>query len=239
MAGRTFLVTGATKGIGRAITERLCNRGDQVVGVARQPPDASFPGTFFAGDLKDANQTELLFRHIEASQQIDGVVNNVGWGIQQAIPDLTLDALRDVMNINLQPAVLAARIFSPKMTERRFGRIVNIASIVVLGAPGRSTYAAAKSALIAFTQSWAIELARSGITVNAVAPGNTATEGFRRHCPPGSERESVLTRRVPVGRLAEPADVAAAVAFFLSDEAGFITGQTLFVDGGASVRGTL
>ena len=236
MSARTFLVTGATKGIGLAITGHLHDRGDRVVGIARHAPDSSFPGTFVAADLRDAGETERIFRRLLETEVIDGIVNNVGCARPQAIPDLTLAAFWDVMNINLQPALLAAKIFSPGMIERGFGRIVNIASTVVLGSSGRSTYAAAKAALVSFTQSWALELAKARITVNAVAPGNTTTEGFRLNCPPGSDAEKRLMVRVPMGRLAEPTEVAAAVGFFLSAEAGYITGQTLFIDGGLGLR---
>ncbi|MFL5338845.1 MAG: SDR family oxidoreductase, partial [Gemmataceae bacterium] len=214
----------------------LHDRGDRVVGIARHAPDFDFPGKFVAGNLRDAQETERIFRRILETDVIDGVVNNVGWARPESIPELTLAAFWDVMSINLQPAILAAKIFTPKMIERGFGRVVNIASTVVLGAPGRSTYAAAKSALVSFTESWALELAKDRITVNAVAPGNTTTEGFRRNCLPGSDSEKRQIGRVPMGRLADPADVAVAVGFFLSEEAGFITGQTLFVDGGHSLR---
>jgi NAD(P)-dependent dehydrogenase (short-subunit alcohol dehydrogenase family) len=236
MPGRTILVTGATRGIGLAVTQLLHGQGHRVIGVARNAPDATYPGQFVAGDLRDPGETERLFRHLAETEAVDGVVNNVGWGLAQPIPDLTLAGFWEVMNINLRPPLLATKLFSPKMAERGFGRIVNIASSAALGAPGRSTYAAAKAGLIAFTQSWALELARAGITVNAVAPGNTITEGFRRHCPPGSDVEKRQIARVPMGRLADPAEVAVAVSFFLSEGAGFITGQTLFVDGGLGLR---
>jgi 3-oxoacyl-[acyl-carrier protein] reductase len=236
MPERTFLVTGATKGIGLAIARHLHDRGDRVVGVARNAPDPGFPGKFVAGNLRYAEETERLFRGILETDVIDGVVNNVGWARPETIPELTLTAFWDVMSINLQPALLAAKVFSPKMIERGFGRIVNIASTVVLASPGRSTYGAAKAALVSFTHSWALELAKDRITVNAVAPGNTTTEGFRRNCAPGSDMEKRLIARVPMGRLADPAEVAAAVGFFLSAEAGYITGQTLFVDGGFGLK---
>lgn len=232
MPRRTFLVTGATRGIGLAVTRHLHEQGDRVVGIARNAPDADFPGKFVAGNLRDAQETERLFRGILETEVIDGIVNNVGWARPETIPELTLAAFWDVMSINLAPALLAAKIFTPKMIERGFGRVVNIASTTVLGAPNRSTYAAAKAALVAFTRSWALELAKDRITVNAVAPGNTTTEVFRRHHPPGSDAEKRQIARVPMGRLAEPAEVAAAVGFFLSESSGFITGQTLFVDGG-------
>lgn len=232
MPERTFLITGATKGIGLAIARHLHDRGDRVVGVARTAPDQTFPGTFLAGDLQDATATERLFRDILETDSIDGIVNNVGWGVRQTIPELTLASFWDVMTMNLQPALLAAKVFAPKMAERRFGRIVNIASTVLRGSAGRSAYGAAKSALDSFTRTWASELAKHRITVNTVAPGNTATEGFQHSCPPGSDAEKRLMVRVPMGRLAAPAEVAAAVGFFLSADAGYITGQTLFVDGG-------
>ncbi|MEO7243786.1 MAG: SDR family oxidoreductase, partial [Rubrivivax sp.] len=115
------------------------------------------------------------------------------------------------------------------------GRIVNIASRSLLGRVEGSMYAAAKAALVGFTRSWALELAAEGVTVNCVAPGPVATEMFEHNNPPGDPRRDRLLGAVPMRRLGSPAEVAAAVAFFLSAEAGFTTGQTLFVCGGASI----
>jgi NAD(P)-dependent dehydrogenase (short-subunit alcohol dehydrogenase family) len=124
------------------------------------------------------------------------------------------------------------------MRAARFGRIINITSLVTRGLAFRSSYAAAKAALESITRTMAIELAADGITANAVAPGPTETELFRSNNPQGSEGEARYLSRVPMRRLAHPSEVAAAIAFLASKTAAFITGQTLFVDGGAGL-GTL
>jgi NAD(P)-dependent dehydrogenase (short-subunit alcohol dehydrogenase family) len=121
------------------------------------------------------------------------------------------------------------------MRDRGWGRIVNLSSLVVLGVANRTAYAAAKAAMMSFTRTWALELAQTGITVNAVAPGPTETDLFRQNTPVGSDAEQRFLSLVPMKRFGKPEEFGAAVAFLLSEDAGFITGQTLFVDGGASV----
>jgi 3-oxoacyl-[acyl-carrier protein] reductase len=121
------------------------------------------------------------------------------------------------------------------MRAARFGRIINVTSLVTRGLPFRTSYAAAKAALESITRTMAIELASDGITANAVAPGPTETELFRANNPAGSEGEGRYLSKVPMRRFAQPAEIAAAIAFLASDEAAFITGQTLFVDGGAGL----
>ncbi len=235
MTKRTFLITGASKGIGRALSERLAREGHHIVGIARDATDKGFPGTLVSVDLADRAATDEALATLAKNYDFDGVVNNVGYIKLGAIGEINIDDLEESFRRNLTPSVQAVQAALPAMKAKRWGRVVNVSSLTVLGVRDRTGYAGSKAAYAAFTRIWGLELAPFNITVNTVAPGPTGTEMLRKNSPVGSEAEARFISMVPLRRLGEPQEIAAAIAFFLSEDAGFVTGQTLFVDGGGSI----
>jgi NAD(P)-dependent dehydrogenase (short-subunit alcohol dehydrogenase family) len=234
MASRRVLITGASKGIGRAVADRVAAAGDVPIGLARTKPE-DFPGEFHAVDLADRAATAATLDAIVAAEPVDAVVNNFGFAQMARIGSIDLDRLLDTYDLNVRTAVQVAQAALPGMLAAGWGRIVNVTSLTTRGTPERTPYAAAKAALEACTRIWANELATTGITVNAVAPGPTETELFRERSPIGSEREARFLAAIPMRRLGTPREIAHAIVTLLDEDAGYITGQVIRADGGGSI----
>ncbi len=230
------LVTGGSRGIGRAIVARLIQDGYQVVNFSRRPPDALLPGeTFRSVDLGDAAATREAACELAAERRVLHLVNNAGMIQVANIEDVIEAELQRTLALNLTAPVLLLQALLPAMREAQYGRVVNIGSRAALGKGGRTVYGASKAGLAGMTRTWALELAADGITVNTVAPGPIATELFNQSNPPGQPKTLALEASIPVRRVGQPEEVAHSVAMFLDKQAGFITGQLLYVCGGMSV----
>lgn len=229
------VITGATRGIGRALVERLAGQGHHVVAIARQPPEGDLSAEFVSIDLADVPAAREALADIAKRHPVTNLVNNAGAPFPQAVQDVTVEAFQGSIDINLRSALLCAQAFLPGMRAVKRGRIVNVATRAILGKDLRSSYSAAKAGLVGFTRTWALELAQEGITVNAVAPGVVLTELYQRNNPMDEASVAKVTGRVPMRRFGQPDEVANAISFFLDDLSSYVTGQVLYVCGGASV----
>lgn len=232
---RTVLITGASRGIGLAIAQRLSHDGHHVIGLARSVPDTAFPGTFKRVDLGDSKETESVLKDIAQQFDVDSVVNNAGLTTSSTLEETSVEELDKILALNVRAPLQCVQACLPSMIRSGRGAIVNIASRAVLGMPRRSAYSAAKSGLIGFTRTWALELGKHGITVNAVAPGPVQTELYRNNNPMTPEQRAALEEKIPLKRLGDPADIAGSIAFFLSNDSRFVTGQVLYACGGLSI----
>lgn len=238
LTNRVALVTGSTRGIGRAIADTLGECGARVAVVGRDKARASEVAhelgrgaVGFACDVSDTASVAQLVADVEGEfGSLDILVNNAGITRDNIVMRIRDDDWNAVIDANLRGAFAAIRAASRGMMKRRWGRIVNISSVVgITGNKGQANYAASKAGLIGLTKSVAKELGSRNVLVNVVAPGFIDTEMTAAMTP---EARSGLIGAIPLERLGSPADVAAAVAFLASDHAAYITGQVIVVDGG-------
>ncbi len=235
MTDEAVVVTGASRGIGRALVEHLAREQRKVIAISRNAPEQPMPAEFVSIDLANAASARDKLEEIASRYTVTRLVNNAGAPYPESLDDVTLENYQAAMDINLRAALLCTQAFLPAMRKSGFGRIVNISSRAALGKEMRASYGAAKAGLIGFTRTCALELASAGITVNAVAPGPIATELYLRNNPSDEKSLKAVSSRIPMQRLGRPEEVAAALAFFLRDASSYVTGQVLYVCGGASV----
>lgn len=234
---RLALVTGGTRGIGEAISIGLKEQGYRVLASFQRNQQVAEEFSertgipVFKFDASDFDATEQSIRTIEADMgPVDVLVNNAGITRDGVLHKMTPQNWQEVIETNLSSCFYTCHAVIAGMRERRFGRIVNISSINGLeGQFGQTNYAAAKAGMCGFTKSLAKESARYGITVNSVAPGYVDTDMVRAIAPEVLQK---IIEKIPVGRLAKPEDVARCVNFLVADDADFITGTTLSVNGG-------
>ncbi len=241
--GRVAWVTGGARGIGAAVSIKLAEAGarvavmdidEETLKTFRARMAAEGEGVFktYQGDVCDEASVNGVVQAIaEDLGPVDILVNNAGIIRDRLFKNMTLEAWRSVLDVNLTGTFVCTRAVIEGMAERRFGRVVNTASISTLGNPGQANYSAAKSGVIGLTKTLALEYARYGVTVNCVAPGATLTE-MTRSLP--MEAKKRFIEKIPVGRMAEPEEIAVMHLFLASEEARYVTGQVIFVDGGVS-----
>jgi len=233
LEGKTALVTGGSRGIGRAIALELGHAGANViVGYRTGQDEAESVATEIGGNAvrADVSDPESARELVEGAGDLDILVNNAGITRDGLIARMSDDDWRDVLDTNLSSMFYTCRAAARPMMKRRGGAIVNVSSIVgVHGNPGQTNYGAAKAGIIGFTKSLARELGSRGVRANVVAPGYVTTQ-LTDVLP--DEAKAAMLGATPLGRLGDPEDVAGAVRFLCSDEASFITGEVLLVDGG-------
>jgi NAD(P)-dependent dehydrogenase (short-subunit alcohol dehydrogenase family) len=235
MTDGTVIVTGGSGEIGSAICARSAEDGYDVVNLDLVPPAPDVPGRWARLDLTDARATREVLAREAGAAPVLRLVHCAGVVRPATLDATSAEDFDAVISLNLRSAVLCAQAVVPGMRRAGFGRIVSISSRASLGKQLRTAYSASKAALHGMTRTWALELAKDGVTVNAVAPGSIETRLFREANPPEDPRTAAIIAAIPVGRIGTPADIAQAVSFFLDRRSGFVTGQVMYVCGGLTV----
>ena len=241
MGEQVVLVTGASRGIGRAVARSFADRGHRVIGTATRAAgadgirealaDGAAPGAGVVLDVGDQGSVDALFARLAAEGDLPGVlVNNAGLTRDGLLARMKPEMWDEVISVNLGGIYRMCRAALRPMMRARAGRIINLTSVIgVVGNPGQTNYAAAKAGIVGFSKALAREVASRGITVNTVAPGFIDTD-MTRDLP--DEHRTRLRSEIPLGRFGSPEDVASVIEFLASSEAGYITGETIHVNGG-------
>lgn len=238
MTARETLITGGNSGIGAAIAKMLLERGEKVVSLGLEMPDWEHPDlTGYTCDLTDGAAVEVIAAEISDKHAVNGIVHNAGMILPNLLEEMDVADIQTLAHLHLAAPVALTQAVLPNMKGQGFGRILFVSSRASMGMPTRSAYAATKAGVHGLAKTWALELAKDGITVNVIAPGPVLTDNFWGIVPKDGELQDKISGNVPVGRIGTVVDISNAAGFFLSDQSGFVTGQVLYVCGGTSLGG--
>jgi 3-oxoacyl-[acyl-carrier protein] reductase len=244
LTGKVALITGASRGIGQATMLKLAEQGAYVIGTATTEKGTEAIHNVLAQkkligeaallNVSDPNSIEVLFKHLQSTQKQPHIlINNAGVTRDNLMLRMSEEDWLNVINTNLTSVFRLSKACLRFMMKAEWGRIINIGSVVgTTGNPGQANYCAAKAGLIGFSKALAQEIGSRNITVNAVAPGFIETDMTNELKP---EYREILLERIPLKRIGKPEDIAAMVAFLASDDANYVTGQTLHVNGGMAM----
>ena len=233
---QAVVITGGNRGIGADITRRFLDSGYQVVNISRQIPAFSHERLVnYTADLADQQATLEAATEIAEKYTVTNFIHNAGVIRPALLEDVKIEDLDYLTQLHVGSAITLAQRFVPAMRAAQFGRIILISSRGVLGLVTRTNYAATKAGQMGVVRTWALELAKDGITVNCVAPGPIVTDMFHELVPEESEQKDKIAQSVPVKRLGTPEDLGRVVKFLCEEDSGLITGQTWYICGGASL----